>query len=102
VSATDARPRLQQRLVQYQGAGSGLLAALQALAQAREASPGATLESVNFHNGAVEMKLSAPDASNLDHLSQALRSSGWRADLLGGSNTSKGYEGRLQVRANGC
>ncbi|HEY7996003.1 MAG TPA: hypothetical protein VIE14_04015, partial [Steroidobacteraceae bacterium] len=87
--------------VQYRGAGSGLLAALQALAQARDATPGAALESLNFHNGAVEMKLSAPDASSLDHLSQALRNNGWQADLLGGNNTAKGYEGRLQVRANG-
>jgi general secretion pathway protein L len=101
VSAPDARRRLEQRLVQYRGAGSGLLAALQALAQARDATPGAALESLNFHNGAVEMKLSAPDASSLDHLSQALRNNGWQADLLGGSNTAKGYEGRLQVRANG-
>jgi general secretion pathway protein L len=101
VNAPDARRRLEQRLVQYRGAGSGLLAALQALAQARDATPGAALESLNFHNGAVEMKLSAPDASSLDHLSQALRNNGWQADLLGGSNTAKGYEGRLQVRANG-
>jgi hypothetical protein len=47
------------------------------------------------------MKLSAPDASSLDRVSQSLRSNGWAADLTGGSNVSSGYEGRIQVHANG-
>ena len=59
------------------------------------------MQSLNFHNGAIEMKLSAPDASSLDHLSQALRSNGWQADLLGGTNSGSGYEGRIQVRGGG-
>ena len=82
-------------------AGSGLLPALQALAQAGALVPGTHLQSVNFKNGAVEMKLSAPDAASLDHLSQALRSNGWQADLLGGTNNGQGYEGRIQVHGNG-
>jgi general secretion pathway protein L len=97
----DARKRMEQRLAVARGAGNGLLPALQALVQAHDAAPGAALQSVNFHNGAIEMKLSAPDASSLDHLSQALKSGGWQADLLGGTNTGQGYEGRLQLRANG-
>jgi general secretion pathway protein L len=97
----DARKRMEQRLAVARGAGSGLLPALQALAQAGAVAPGTSLQSVNFKNGSVEMKLSAPDASSLDHLSQALRSNGWRADLLGGTNNGQGYEGRIQVHANG-
>jgi general secretion pathway protein L len=96
----DARKRMEQRLAAARGAGTGLLPALQALAQARDAAPGTNLQSLNFHNGAVEMKLSAPDASSLDHLNQSLRSNGWQADLLGGTNTGGGYEGRIQVHAN--
>jgi general secretion pathway protein L len=96
----DARKRMEQRLAAARGAGTGLLPALQALAQARDAAPGTNLQSLNFHNGAVEMKLSAPDASSLDHLNQTLRSNGWQADLLGGTNTGAGYEGRIQVHAN--
>jgi len=38
------------------------------------------------------MKLSAPDAASLDRVSQALRTSGWQADLTGGSNAASGYE----------
>jgi general secretion pathway protein L len=97
----DARKRMEQRLAVARGAGSGLLPALQALAQAGAVAPGTSLQSVNFKNGSVEMKLSAPDASSLDHLSQALRSNGWQADLLGGTNNGQGYEGRIQVHANG-
>ena len=96
----DARKRMEQRLAAARGAGTGLLPALQALAQARDAAPGTNLQSLNFHNGAVEMKLSAPDASSLDHLNQTLRSNGWQAELLGGTNTGAGYEGRIQVHAN--
>ena len=96
----DARKRMEQRLAVARGAGTGLLPALQALAQARDAAPGTNLQSLNFHNGAVEMKLSAPDASSLDHLNQTLKSNGWQADLLGGTNTGGGYEGRIQVHAN--
>jgi general secretion pathway protein L len=97
----DARKRMEQRLAVARGAGSGLLPALQALAQAGAVVPGTRLQSVNFKNGAVEMKLSAPDAASLDHLSQALRSNGWQADLLGGTNNGQGYEGRIQVHGNG-
>jgi len=97
----DARQRMEQRLLMARGAGGGLLPALQALAQARDSAPGTSVQSLNFHSGALEMKLSAPDATSLDHLSQALRSSGWQADLAGGTNTGSGYEGRIEVRASG-
>ncbi len=100
-NALDARKRMEQRLAIARGAGSGLLPALQALAQARDAAPGTNLQSVNFHNGSIEMKLSAPDAASLAHVSDALKSNGWQADLLGGTNTGSGYEGRLAVRGNG-
>ena len=83
------------------GAGGGLLPALQALAQARDSAPGTSVQSLNFHSGSLEMKLSAPDASSLDRVSQSLRSNGWAADLTGGTNVSSGYEGRIQVHANG-
>ncbi|TLZ06396.1 MAG: hypothetical protein E6K31_16195 [Gammaproteobacteria bacterium] len=97
----DARRRMEQRLNATRGAGGGLLPALQALAQARDATPGMNVQSLQFHGGALDMKLSAPDAASLDRVSQALRTSGWRADLTGGSNAASGYEGHIQVRAGG-
>jgi len=97
----EARRRMEQRLGMARGAGGGLLPALQALAQARDSAPGTSVQSLNFHAGTLEMKLSAPDATSLDRLSQALRSSGWQADLAGGTNAGSAYEGRIEVRASG-
>jgi general secretion pathway protein L len=97
----DARGRMEQRLGMARGAGGGLLPALQALVQARDSAPGTSVQSLNYHSGALELKLSAPDATSLDRLSQALRSNGWQADLAGGTNAGSGYEGRIEVRASG-
>lgn len=100
-STLDARRRMEQRLLSARGAGGGLLPALQALAQARDAAPGMSVQALSFHAGALDMKLSAPDAASLDHVSQSLRNNGWQADLTGGNNVGKAYEGRIQMRASG-
>jgi general secretion pathway protein L len=100
-SATEARRLMERRLAGARGAGSGLLPALQALVQARDAAPGTSVQSLNFHGGALEMKLSAPDATSLDRLSQSLRSNGWQADLTGGTNSGSAYEGRIQMHSSG-
>ena len=91
------RQRMQERLARARGASSGLLPALQALAEARDASPGTAVQSLSFHNGSLELTLTAPDASSIDRLGQALRSRGWQADLTGGNNTAGGYQGRIAI-----
>ena len=101
-SASDARRRMEQRLSAARsthGAG-GLLSALEALSQAHGSSPGTTVQALSFHEGAVEMKVSAPDASSLDHVSQSLKSSGWTANLTSGNVVASGYEGRIEMRPN--
>jgi general secretion pathway protein L len=100
-SASEARRLMEKRLAGGRGAGEGLLPALQALVQARDSAPGTSVQSLNFHGGALEMKLSAPDATSLDRLSQTLRSNGWQADLTGGANSGSSYEGRMQMRSRG-
>jgi general secretion pathway protein L len=97
----DARRRMEQRLSAARGAGGGLLPALQALAQARDATPGMSVQALSFHGGALDMKLAAPDAASLDRVSQSLRNNGWLADLTGGNNAGSGYQGHIQVRASG-
>jgi general secretion pathway protein L len=99
--AGDARRVMEQRLAAARGAGGGLLPALQALAQARDVAPGTSVQALSFHGGTLEMKLSASDAAGLDRLSQTLRKNGWQADLAGGTNVASGYEGRIQMHANG-
>jgi general secretion pathway protein L len=100
-SAAEARRLMEKRLTAARGAGGGLLPALQALVQARDAAPGTSVQSLNFHGGALEMKLSAPDATSLDRVSQSLRSNGWQADLTGGTNSGSAYEGRIQMHSSG-
>jgi len=101
-STPDVRKFMEQRLAAARASGSnGLLPALEALVQARSAAPGAVVQAMSFRNGAIDLKVSAPDASSLDRIGQALRSNGWRADLTSGNNVDKGYEGRLEIHANG-
>ena len=97
-AACDARGAWRQRLAAARGAGGGLLPALQALAQARDAAPGTSVQSLNFHDGALEMKLSAPDASSLRSPEP-----GAAQQRLAGrprrrhQHRRSGYEGRIQV-----
>jgi type II secretion system protein L len=99
----DARRRMEQRLaaVRSGGGANGLLGALQAVAAARGTVPGTTVQSLNFHDGMLELTLNAPDAASLDHLSQQLRNGGWQADLVGGSTVGSAYQGRVQIHAQG-
>ena len=97
-SSPDARRVLEARLTAARAASTtGLLPALEALVQAKSATPAAVIQALNFHNGTVELKVAAPDASSLDRMSQALRTTGWQADLTSGSNVASGYEGHLQL-----
>jgi type II secretion system protein L len=96
-NTADARQRMERRLAASRSTGGGLLPALQALAQARDTAPGTNVQGLSYHDGALDMKLSAPDAASLDHLSQTLRGNGWQAELTTGGNTASGYEGHLQM-----
>jgi general secretion pathway protein L len=100
-STSNARNLIEERLAAARSSSNGLLPALEALVRARSAAPGAVVEALSFNNGAVDLKIAAPDAASLDRIGQALRSSGWQADLTSGNNVDKGYEGRLQIHSNG-
>jgi general secretion pathway protein L len=97
----DARRQMEQRLLAVRGSSSGLIAALQALAQARSATPETRLQSLNFHDGVLELTLNAPSAASLDKLSQQLRSGGWQSELVGGNTVGDSYQGRVRIRAQG-
>lgn len=100
---TNARRRMETKLVAVRnGGGSGLLPALGAFAEARNSVPGTTVQAMTFHDGALVLKMGAPDADALDRLSQLLRQSGWKADLTGSNVTNGGYEGRIQIRPLGA
>lgn len=102
-NTTDARRRMEQRLVTVRGGGefSGLLPALGALAAARSSAQGTVVQALSFREGSVDLKLAAPNAESLDHISRALRESGWQADLTAGNVAGSSYEGRIQIRPKG-
>ena len=97
----DARRHMEERLaaVRYGGGSSGLLGVLQAVAEARAGSAGTSVQSLNFHDGLLELTLNAPDAASLDRLSQQLRNGGWQAQLVGGSTVGTAYRGRVQIHS---
>src|SRR5580704_1155044 len=101
-STPDARKLMEQRLAAARnGSTNGLLPALEALVQARNAAPGSTVQAMTYGHGAIDLKIAAPDASSLDRIGQALRDNGWQADLTSGNNVANGYEGRLQIHSSG-
>jgi hypothetical protein len=69
---------------------------------ARSAAPGTVLQSLSYREGALELKVSAPDADSLERVNQALSSNGWDAQFIGGNVVSSGgYEGRVQIKPRG-
>jgi general secretion pathway protein L len=102
-NATNARRRMEQKLIAVRGGGSsaGLLAALGALVEARGSVPGTSVQAMSFRDGSLELKMAAPDADSLDRVSQALRANGWQADLTAGNVAGQRYEGRIQIRPRG-
>jgi general secretion pathway protein L len=101
-NATNARRRMETKLVAVRsGGGTGLLSALGALVDARNSVPGTNVQNMSFKEGALELKMAAPDADSLDRVSQALRTGGWEADLKSGNVAGDSYEGRIQIRPRG-
>ena len=103
-NAMNARRRVEARLNELHGSGGSgsLLPALSALANARSAAPGATIEGLTYRNGTLDLRISAPDAASLDAIGQQLRASSWQADIQGGTSAGDAYRGRLQVRKAGA
>ena len=95
----EARRQMEQRLAAARAnqAAGGFLQALQALVQAHQAAPEAVLEALSFHDGALELKASAPSVESLDRLSRQLTQQGWQAHLTAGSPKGSAYEGNIQM-----
>jgi general secretion pathway protein L len=95
------RERVEQVLLAAEGRSgrSGLLPALQVLAQAMSAVPGSRLQALSFRDGALQLKVRAGDAQSLDRINQSLRSAGWQAELVSGTPAGDAFEGNVQLRA---
>lgn len=94
------RPHLEAELRDPGAAGgrSGLLPALQVLAQAMNGMPGARLRSLTFRDGALQLKVRASDAQSIDRINQSLRAAGWQAELTSGGAAGDAFEGNIALR----
>jgi len=104
VSGGNARARMEQRLTQIRAAAperGSLLSLLSAVAGARAAAPGTRIDALSYRKGALDMKVTGPDAQSLEQMNQSLRGAGLVSDLASGSTKDKAYEGRLQLRSAG-
>lgn len=100
---TNARSRVAQRLEELRSGGGGtLLPALVAVAQARGAAPGATIEGFTYRAGVLEMRIMATDTASLDAIGQQLRAANWTAEIKGITSAGEGYRGSLQIRKAGA
>ncbi|HEV2703046.1 MAG TPA: type II secretion system protein GspL [Steroidobacteraceae bacterium] len=99
-NSSNARRRMEARLIAVQGStdSAGLLAMLSAVAQARNGATGTTLQALSYRDGLLELQVSAPGADALDHISQQLRTGGWRADLTSTTSSGGSYQGRIQMK----
>jgi|SRR5579862_647065 len=102
--AGSARERIERRLLAAQGGSDnfGLMAGLAALGRAVQNADGASVQTVSFHDGGMDLQVKAKDASNLERINQSLRSSGWQAELISGNAASGAYAGHITARAPGA
>jgi type II secretory pathway component PulL len=101
-----ANPRRQfeLRLAEIANGGaqkSELLPMLAAIAAAHQNIPASKLESVAFKPGAMELDVSAPDASALETFSQSLRAGGYAAEIVSGQPQQDHYTGQITMKAKG-
>jgi phenylalanine-4-hydroxylase len=59
--------------------------------------PGARLQSLDFRDGVVQLKLRASDAQGLERINQSLRAAGWNAAVVSGGTAGDAYEGSLRL-----
>src|SRR4029077_12753336 len=86
-SESEPRKKMEKRLSDALASSSagGFLAALEALSQAHGSVPTSSIQALNFHDGSLEMQITAPDATSLDRMTQSLKSNGWQANLTSGN-----------------
>lgn len=101
-----ATPRrtIETRMRAVAGGGNAageLMPLLAALAAARQNVPVASLDSLSFKPGTLQLKLSAPDAATLEQFSQALRAGGYTAQVTSGRQLDGGFEGQIDMSVAG-
>jgi general secretion pathway protein L len=98
------RRNLEKRLSMLAGDANQqgeLLHLLAAVAAAKQNVPQALLQSAVFEARSLNMKLRAPDAATLEQFNQALRSSGYKAEVGASSLRDGKFEGQVLLKGAG-
>ena len=74
---------------------------LAAVAAAHDNVPVTQVDSLNFKPGEMQLRVSGPDATSLEKLSEALRASGYTAQVTSGTAQGTGFQGRVELKAPG-
>jgi general secretion pathway protein L len=101
----DPRRQMQTRLQRVRTSGPGpeyFLRALEAFGGALAATPKTGIDSLSYHEGALEMKVTAPSLAQLSQLSQLVSKQGLNAEIQSSTPAGSGVEAHLQVRTAGA
>jgi hypothetical protein len=100
----DARKQLQSRLDRIRRSGAGpeyFLKSLQALSDAVSAAPKTNIDTLNYHEQTLDLKVTAPDLGAISQVSQLVGKQGLSADIQSSTPVPSGVEAHLQIRAPG-
>jgi general secretion pathway protein L len=100
----DARKQLQSRLDRIRRSGAGpeyFLKSLQALSTAVSAAPKANIDTLNYHEQTLDLKVTAPDLGAISQVSQGVGKQGLIADIQSSTPVPSGVEAHVQIRTQG-
>lgn len=100
----DPRHQMQTRLERIRHSGPGpevFLHSLQTLSGALAATPKVGIDSLSYHDEALDMKVTAPGLAELSQLSQLLGKQGLTAEIQSSTPAGSGVEAHLQLHGPG-
>ena len=100
----DARRQMQTRLDRIRHSGPGaqqFLHTLQAVGGAMAGTPNTTLDALNYHEGAMELKLTAQSLAAVSQMSQLIAKQGLTAEIQSSTPVGNGIEAHMQLRPTG-
>jgi general secretion pathway protein L len=105
VPMQDARRQMQTLLDRIRHSGPGaqqFLHTLQALGTAMAGTPNTTLDALSFHEGTLDMKVTAQSLAAVSQISQVITKQGLTAEIQSSSPVGSGVEAHMQLRPVGA
>ncbi len=97
----DPRRQMQSRLDRIHRSGAGpedFLRTLKVLSDALAAAPKTDIDSLSYHEHALDMKVNAPSLAVLSQLSQFIGKRGMTAEIKSSTPAGSGVEAQIQLR----